>query len=169
MKKKLNVGCGDLKFEDCLNIDINKDCNPDLVWDCNRIPYPFINGWFDEIISIHSLEHLNNPTEVLNEWKRILKDDGIIRLRLPHCSCAIGHTPEHKTSWNYHSWILEDRGFKVKKIKLSFLREHPIINKFVNPFLNIAPRYYERFLCWIFPCAEIVIELQKKIKEQKEQ
>ena len=39
---------------------------------------------YDFVISSHMLEHSANPIRVLQEWKRVLKPDGVLLLVLPH-------------------------------------------------------------------------------------
>jgi hypothetical protein len=36
----LNLGCGNFKIGD-VNVDIDKRCKPDIVWNLNKFPYPF--------------------------------------------------------------------------------------------------------------------------------
>jgi len=78
----LNLGCGNFKIGD-VNVDIDKKYNPDIVWDLNKFPYPFREREYRSILLHHSLEHLNNPGKVLNECKRILKEEGKIIIVVP--------------------------------------------------------------------------------------
>lgn len=39
---------------------------------------------YDFVLSTNCLEHIANPLKALNEWKRILKDDGVLILVLPN-------------------------------------------------------------------------------------
>lgn len=81
--KYLNLGCGNSKFEDCINIDCRKECNPDLVCDIRELPYePYsING----IYALDVLEHLpiNLVIPTLKFWHKILEKNGFLILRLP--------------------------------------------------------------------------------------
>lgn len=63
-------------------LDINPDCNPDIV--ANMLDLGDI-GTFDAILSIHSFEHLY-PHEVkkaLGEFRRVLNDDGALIVFVP--------------------------------------------------------------------------------------
>lgn len=42
------------------------------------------NGIYDCVISSHTLEHVANPLGALFEWKRVLKDEGVLLLVAPH-------------------------------------------------------------------------------------
>lgn len=75
----LNLGCG---LDDLgVGIDINYD--PDIQHDLND-GIPVADGSVDEIVCEHVLEHLNNPTQLLEEARRVLRDDGVLRLALPN-------------------------------------------------------------------------------------
>lgn len=88
MKKLLHVGCGGAPLPEWLNhyketrLDINPECNPDIV--ANMLDLGDI-GAFDAILSIHSFEHLY-PHEVkraLGEFRRVLNDDGALIVFVP--------------------------------------------------------------------------------------
>lgn len=64
------------------------------------------------ILSCHSLEHFANPIKALNEWKRILKDNGYMILIVPHKDQTFDHkrpltTLEHLIE-DYKNNITED-------------------------------------------------------------
>jgi SAM-dependent methyltransferase len=46
---------------------------------------------YDFVISSHVIEHVANPTKAINEWKRILKDQGILLLICPHKEGTFDH------------------------------------------------------------------------------
>jgi len=46
---------------------------------------------YDFVISSHTLEHIANPLRALYEWMRILKNDGIMVLILPHKDGTFDH------------------------------------------------------------------------------
>jgi hypothetical protein len=84
---KLNLGCGYNQVEGYINVDNDPNCNPDIVADLEAI-LPFADSSVDEIIMQHILEHLGQDTKTyLSVWKelyRILKDQGVIRIVVPH-------------------------------------------------------------------------------------
>lgn len=45
---------------------------------------PFEDGKFDYIFCLELLEHVDNPTFLLNQFKRVLKNDGILLLSTPN-------------------------------------------------------------------------------------
>lgn len=50
--------------------------------DVRKIPFP--SNSFDYVFSDGLLEHFNNPKEILKEFKRVLKEDGIIITFVPN-------------------------------------------------------------------------------------
>jgi hypothetical protein len=46
---------------------------------------------YNFILSSHTLEHIANPLRALSEWKRVLKDDGMLALVLPHRDGTFDH------------------------------------------------------------------------------
>ena len=45
---------------------------------------PIADRSYECVLASHCLEHVANPLRALAEWKRILKDDGLLLLVLPH-------------------------------------------------------------------------------------
>ena len=96
---KLNLGCGYNKLEGYINVDYDIKCNPDIVADLEGV-LPFEDSSVDEIVMFHVLEHLGQDTKTyLNIWRefyRILKDQGLIRICVPHWQHEnFHHDPTH--------------------------------------------------------------------------
>ena len=49
------------------------------------------SGAYDFVLSSHTIEHTANPLRALQEWKRILREDGIMVLVLPHKDGTFDH------------------------------------------------------------------------------
>ena len=82
-KKYLNLGCGNNKFYDCINIDSEKEYNPDLVCDIKYLHYE--HNSIDGIYALDVLEHIPRSLvlSILESWHKILKSGGFLILRLP--------------------------------------------------------------------------------------
>ncbi len=83
MKKALNLGCGRKQFPDFVNIDIDKEVNPDIVWDLNKgLPLEILKkkNYFEEIIMFESIEHLQNFQKILLQCFEALKPNGKITI-----------------------------------------------------------------------------------------
>lgn len=81
---RLNLGCGDKKFEGFVNIDIRPDVNPDIcmnIADLSR----FGEKTIDYILVHDALEHFPHRKvwAVLKEWVRVLRVGGRIEIQVP--------------------------------------------------------------------------------------
>ncbi len=54
-------------------------------------PDQIASGGYDFVISSHVLEHVANPIQALWEWVRVLKDDGLFVLVVPHKDGTFDH------------------------------------------------------------------------------
>lgn len=88
MAVKLNLGCGREKLEGYVNVDIIG--NPDVKHDLDVYPFPFKKNSVDFILASHILEHLKEPMDFLKECYRILKKQGRMKIKVPHCEATGG-------------------------------------------------------------------------------
>lgn len=49
------------------------------------------SGFYDFVLSSHTLEHVANPLQALSEWIRVLKEEGLLVLVLPHKDGTFDH------------------------------------------------------------------------------
>jgi len=177
-KSKLNLGCGNDIRPGWLNLDLLELPGVDMVWDLNRFPYPFEEDTFDSIFSSHVLEHLEDLINVMAELRRITRPGGTIRLELPHFSCGVSHRdPTHKRLFSYFTFEYFHADcfyglppFETIERSLNFTRfAQPWLNKIFNPLINLSPSLYERFFCWMLPCAEcrFILKVPEKPERSK--
>lgn len=85
---KLNLGCGNRKMAGFVNVDCVEVCQPDLVVNLERTPWPWADNSVDEIKLIHVLEHLGQQTDVflsiIKEMYRVCRDAARIEIVVPH-------------------------------------------------------------------------------------
>lgn len=89
--KKINLGCGNFKLEEYINIDIRESVKPDIVVNILK-GLPFENGEIDEVSCTEFLEHFNQDDigKVLLEIHRVLKKGGVFKFGLPNgMMCAL--------------------------------------------------------------------------------
>ena len=125
--KTLDIGCGIgdmLKFNPSF---IGVDINPKCVEFCKiqkldaRLMkndcLPFDDGSFDSVLLDNVLEHLNNPTPLLMEIKRVLCKNGTLLIGVPG-EKGYDYDSDHKQFYNEKKLIkcLIDSGFFVDKI-----------------------------------------------------
>ncbi len=161
MKKlaKLNLGCGrDIK-KDFINVDYKKFDGVDLVYDLNKIPYPFKDNTFDEILLRNILEHLENPLSILKEVRRISKPHAKIFIKAPHFSSnnAWGDI-EHKRPFSSQTFKNENISGFFRLINQRITFSH--FRFFMRPIAKINPLFYEKHLAFIFPAVDVEAELE---------
>jgi predicted SAM-dependent methyltransferase len=79
---KLNLGCGNAKLSDWINVDINPGA--DVITNL-RNGLPFKDNTFQFIYSEHVLEHFSytEAQMILRECYRVLSDQGVMRIAMP--------------------------------------------------------------------------------------
>lgn len=93
-KKIVDLGCGppeDSYHTDegrVIRVDIREETQPD--YRCDLRTLPFKTGEFDIVFSSHTLEHFSRQDLpiVMDEWVRVMKPDGEMRLVLPNLEWA---------------------------------------------------------------------------------
>ena len=159
---KLNLGCSSDYRQGWVNHDItNKDIyhqtvNPDIEWDLNEYPWPWEDNTFDEICASAILEHLDSKTKPWKELYRIAKSKCKLFVNVPHYSGTSAYddiTPLHQYSTFALNRAGQMFGWKVISGKIIFSRNKYLC--WVTPIIKIWPRFYERFLCGIFPSQEL--------------
>lgn len=83
------MGCGNVLLLGFINMDIRDEVSPDKV----SLVYPvdYDESTFDMVYASHILEHFprKQTLNVLQEWVRILKRGGILRLSVPNFEALI--------------------------------------------------------------------------------
>jgi len=122
--------------EDTITLDINKDHNPDVVWDLNKLPLPFKDNMFDEIHAYHVIEHLGTQGDYesffnfFNEIYRIIKHDGLFFAVTPHWNneWAFGD-PGHTRIINHGTVIFLDQSKYEEQVGKTSMTDYRFIYK----------------------------------------
>lgn len=159
-----------------LNTDIIQLPWIDQVYDFEIFPYPFEDNSFDEIYCSHFLEHMSDLTKVMEEFTRIGKNWCQIKIKVPYFASPNAYwDPTHKRSFNTNTfnYFNPDHYYNKAKILIKWIRLHFFSNqnyftsdkKNIIPdfFINLFPKIYERFFCYVFPASEIhyLLEINK--------
>lgn len=104
---KLHIGCGNVRKEGFINIDIVKTEATDLVLDV-RDGLPHETNSIDNIETHHFMEHLtvDEAIKVLNEFHRVLKEDGEAYIEVPSIDNPKAYQLTHKSFWNEHTFFM---------------------------------------------------------------
>ena len=96
----MSLGCGHEKrqMERCWGLDLSRPgesgaggrkffgASPDVVGDAMRVPA--LQGSLDYLVVSHLFEHLVDPLEALEEWRRVLRPGGVVLLLMPDHDCS---------------------------------------------------------------------------------
>ena len=80
----------DRDWVNLVTLDIDPNCNPDIICDLNQLPYPFKDNTFNEIHGYEVLEHCGTQGDYqyffaqFTEFWRILKPEGMFFATVPH-------------------------------------------------------------------------------------
>jgi predicted SAM-dependent methyltransferase len=85
---KLNLGCGFDKREGWDNADHFAECEPDLLFNIEDVPWPIADSSYDQILMKHVLEHVGASfadfRAIMQELYRILTPGGLLEIHVPH-------------------------------------------------------------------------------------
>ncbi len=168
--KKLHMGCGYEILEWYINADSIALPGVDMVYDFDVFPYPFEDNTFDEVYSAHFMEHVTDLGAVMQELTRICKPWAQIKVIVPYFSNpGTWADYTHKRGFTtatfkyFHPDFFYNHDAKIitKDLRIHwlwnrkvFLKSAPI-NWIPDFFINLSPKFYERFFAYIFPSAEI--------------
>ncbi|MDJ0734430.1 MAG: methyltransferase domain-containing protein [Nostocaceae cyanobacterium] len=168
---KLSVGCGKKTPQpDLVRLDISSEVEPDIVWDLDKMPYPFKDSSFSEIECSDVIEHLDNIPNTLCEFYRILEPGGTLKITTPHFSCANSYIdPTHRWHLSYFTFdyfsdehnlsYYSKARYHIKTRHLQFQGgrfNRSIISRLANKY----PQSYEQRWAWIFPAWYLYFELE---------
>lgn len=129
---RLNLGCGSNRIDDCINIDVEKGVNPDVVCDFLHDRLPYQDGEVDEVFLFHTIEHIQKKhhMRLFDEVYRVLKLDGKFYLSYPEFTKCAQNWIENKNGkrefWeatifgrqayasDYHVCIMDPHELKLK-------------------------------------------------------
>jgi len=95
---KLNLGSGYKRYEGLINVDQDKNCNPDFLVNLEKDNLPFDNDSVDYVLANHILEHIGEGfLHLMQELYRVCEDGAIIDIEVPHYTHIIFTAdPTHK-------------------------------------------------------------------------
>lgn len=172
---KLNLGAGKLDVrEGYVNLDMTAYPNIDVVWDLNKLPLPFEDNQFEEILAYSILEHVDY-VPLMDEIYRILQPMGIIKIRVPHFEyCEAYADPSHIHFFSYMTFFYFTKDLKREysfskfskfKGRITFQKRWIFPwNYILEIFVNLgewSKKLYEKTPLRIFPAANLEVELIK--------
>lgn len=181
-ERKLNLGCGTDSKKGWVNLDSSPLPGVDVVHDITKIPLPFADEEFDEILCQDILEHMDY-IPVLRDLYRILKKGGSLTIRVPHFTSKhnfIDPTHQRLFSVNTFDFFVKNSALKEKRgyyfdfafsqiASCAITFEHTsrffIYNHLVSALFNRSRRAQIRYestgFSRLFPAYNILITLVK--------
>ncbi|WP_199177560.1 methyltransferase domain-containing protein [Halobacteriovorax sp. DA5] len=144
---KLHLGCGSKKLNDYINIDILETDAVDEIHNITDLS-KFENNSIDEIYASHVLEHFsrNEVKNVLQEWTRVLKKGGIIRLAVPNFEAIVKVYLENKNLKELMGLLYggQDNKYNFHYVTFDFISIKEILTEL--QFKNINQYNWKDFL-----------------------
>jgi hypothetical protein len=85
---KLNLGCGFHKRSGFVNVDVRAECQPDVILDLEKTPWPWESNSAETVIFLHSLEHIGGDHRVfrdmVRELYRVCSNGAVVFIQVPH-------------------------------------------------------------------------------------
>ena len=138
---KLHIGCGRIKLEGFVNIDLSEEVNPDVIVNIEE-GLPFEDNSFEYIYSCNSLEEIRPQywDFVLREIGRVAKNGCILKLDLNFDNIYQRTRANHYRNFSWDSFFCFEEGqetlYSVPLI-LRNLKKRP--NVFVKSLYNLFP------------------------------
>jgi len=164
---KLNIGCGEHKKLDWVNIDKYPIDSDILYGDLEeRIELP--DHVADEILLDNVIEHVQSVPAAMKEIHRLLKKGGVVRIYTPHyTSHSSWRDPTHIHHLSFFSFdmfckkrnghYLGGALFEVVTKKLSFGGGLSILGRMI---FKVSPELYERKFAFWFPASTLFVCLR---------
>jgi len=89
----VKIEFGGFKREGWITVNIEK---ADVKHNLNEFPYPFADNSTNEVLMLHTLEHLTEPKKVMAEIYRICKPNAKVTIEVPYWKKDMWTNPEHK-------------------------------------------------------------------------
>jgi SAM-dependent methyltransferase len=156
------VGCGIRKYPGSIGIDYNSASAADVICDLDSFPYPFADRTFDHLRAIHVIEHVTDVVRSMEEFHRLVRPGGRIRIETPHYTdyssfCDPTHK-HHLNSFSFRYFGDNHGGFgyytqaKFREIsvrvKLLSLWKWLGFEFFVNHSVRFR-KFWEFYLCYV--------------------
>lgn len=155
-----------------MGIDRNPASAADVLCDLDRFPYPFQDASFDELYAIHVIEHVTDVIRTMEEFHRLVRPGGLIRIETPHYTdfssfCDPTHK-HHLTSYSLRYFGENNAGFgyyssvrfRERKVEVKLLRLWRFMG--LEFLVNHSPRFrkfWEYYLCFVVRGKVITFEL----------
>jgi SAM-dependent methyltransferase len=169
----LDVGCGINKRPGSIGIDRNPSTAADVICDLDHFPYPFADRAFDELYAIHVIEHVTDVIGTMEEFHRLVRPGGLIRIETPHYTdfssfCDPTHK-HHLTSYSFRYFGENNAGFgyyssvrfRERKVEVKLLQLWRLLGfEFLVNHVPRFRRFWEHYLCFVIRGKVLIFEFE---------
>ncbi len=161
----VDLGCGKSKIKGSIGVDMDPESDAEIIINIGQEPIPLESNSVDRVTAKQFFEHLEDPTPVLKEVYRILKDGGEIFIEVPHYTSYVAHVIAHKHYFSLHEavrMLKYDMGAEIVNAEITFYKTFRMFG--IKYLANKFVENYERFWAYIFPAENIkVTAVVKKV------
>jgi SAM-dependent methyltransferase len=138
---------------------------------CDIINIPVDSSSFDSIMCIEVLEHLPDPAKAIEEFSRIIKDNGLLIITAPFCSFTHFAPYHYSTGFSkyYYEHHLKKNNFEIIEITpngnyFEFLaQEMRRLNSAAIEYTGSKLSFFYKALCYL-----ILLKLEKLEKNDND-
>lgn len=142
---RIDIGCGSIKKQGTIGVDIEPLPEADYVVDIERQPLPFKDRSVAYVHSSHFLEHVENVSFVFSEISRVCEDNARLELWTPYAWSNSAFILGHKTFFTediylhmcfwytdfwekilHAQWILSEFQYVIEAPVLLYLQEQKV-------------------------------------------
>ncbi len=144
---KLHLGCGAVRLDGFINIDIRETSATDRIMDISNLA-EFSENSIDTVYASYVLDHFSfrNSPDVLREWNRVLRKGGELILRVPDFDILVNNYLKHR-----YSDIPQELNLKTGKMAtLAELGRYILSGKKENNIKESLPVRIAKVFRWLF-------------------
>jgi SAM-dependent methyltransferase len=179
----LNLGAGERRLPGFFSLDCVPVTRPDILADLNAPLTELPDNSVQVIYARHTLEHVTQLLELIQELHRVTRPDGRIEVIVPHFSNPFGYSdPTHVRFFGLYSFYYfcaaadQPRRkvpnfycpvrFRVHNVRFHLLKQsipEKVLRAVVQPWINRKVSrldWYERRLCRFLPVSDMRFVLQ---------
>lgn len=137
-KLRLSIGCGNMRYSNCVNMDLYKEhdeVDVDIAGDVTK-KTPFENETFNEVLFIHVIEHIERKyhSRVFDEIWRILKPNGRLVMGYPDFIECAKRFIENKFGgrWNFYNNCIYGRQGRPGDYHVTAIERQDITDRLIS-------------------------------------
>ncbi len=154
----LDIGCGNRKQPGAIGLDRVSGTQADVIADIEE-GLPFKSEVFSAIVCSGVLEHAKNFVGLMEEIWRVAQQEAVVQIGVPHFAASEAYVdPTHMGFFSVRTfdYFTEHNRYNFYSRARFKIEQRYIVVRGIWRFLgveklaNLAPRFYEDNLCFLF-------------------